>query len=166
MGEQRIVVRILGLASTTRGFGFAVTEGPRRMVTWGLRRTPAQGAGVIKALDEILRRSRPLFVAFDDEAAGKKRRRGRLFKDVVAKACDVHGIMILSIESGRTKALAGVPRPTKRDIGQALILLFPEVANKLPPRRKAWQSEDDRIGMFMALAAAVCAWESFRGTQR
>ena len=161
MGGPRIVVRILGLASTTRGFGFAVTEGPRRLVASGLHRVPVKTSKAVKAIDGVLRRAKPLFVAFDREAALKKRRRGRLFADAVTKACDAHGVMILDIANSQIRALTERPRPTKLHIAEVVVRFFPELARSLPARRKPWQSEDDRIGLFMALAAAVTAWHSF-----
>src|SRR5260221_10792820 len=99
MGGHRVIVRILGVSSTTRGFAFAVTEGPRRLVNWELRRVPARAAAMVKSLDVILRRMRPLFVAFEGEASVKKRRRGQMVTDAVTNACDAHGIMILSVRS-------------------------------------------------------------------
>ena len=166
MGGRRIAVRILGLASTTRGFAFATTEGPRRLVDYGLERIPPTTRGAVKGLDNLLRRTRPLFVAFEHEATLNKRARGQRFGEAVTKACDTHGIMILRIESERTRSLSAAPNPSKWDVGDAVAKLFPEIADRLPARRKPWQSEDDRIGIFMALAAAVAAWEGFRTPRR
>lgn len=162
MGARRIVVRILGVASTTRGFAFALTEGPRRLVVWGQRRVTLGAAKTARAIGVVLRRGRPLFVAFERQSAEKKRHRGRLFSQLLSRSCDEHGVMLLDVDRRRVERLSSVRRPTKWDIGHALAGLFPECARRLPPRRKAWQSEDDRIGLFMALAAAVGAWESFR----
>jgi hypothetical protein len=136
------------------------------MVDCGLQRIPPTTRAGVKALGILLRRSRPLFVAFEHEAALDKRRRGQLFDNAVTKACDAHGIMVLPIESTQTKSLSEVPSPTKWDLAEAIVSLFPEIAGKLPARRKPWQSEDDRIGLFMALAAAVAAWEGFRRPRR
>ena len=161
---RRIVVRILGVASTTRGFAFAVTEGPRRLVTWGQRRVSLGAGKTVKAIGSVIRRARPLFVAFEKQTAEKKRHRGRLFANLLSRACDEHGVMLLDIDRERTKKLSSVRKPTKWDVADALTRLFPESTRRLPPRRKAWKSEDDRIGLFMALATAVGAWESFGAT--
>lgn len=162
MGDRGIVIRILGLASTTRGYAFATTEGPRRLVHYGLLRIPPTRNAATKSLGTLFQRTRPLFVAFEVEAAGRKRTRGRLFGAAVVQACDAHGIMLLSIESTRTKSLSTVSRPSKWHVAEAVAKLFPEVGGKLPAQRKPWQSEDDRVGIFMALAVAVAAWEDFR----
>ena len=162
MAGRRITVRILGLVSTTRGFAFALTEGPRRLVTVGLRRVPLNRKGAIKALDVVLRKSSPLFVAFEREMSRRKRHRGRRFATVVTTAIKAHGILLLDIDRRQTKALSDARRPTKWDIAAAVARMFPHIADRLPTSRKPWQSENDRIGIFMALAAAVAAWEGFR----
>jgi hypothetical protein len=166
MGREGIRVRVLGLASTTHGFAYALTEGPRRLVDWKTKGVPVYGQKAVRVLDDLLIRSRPLFVAFDRGAARKKRNRGRSFGMAVKKACQARGIMILGITSQHTDSLASRPRPNKWDVADAIVKFFPDTATNLPPRRKPWQSEDDRIGLFMALAAAVCAWEMLGGPRR
>jgi hypothetical protein len=123
---------------------------------------PAKTAKAITAIDVVLRKSRPLFVAFEREGGLKKRHRGRKFVKAVTKACDAHGIMLLTVKSKEVKALSTASRPGKWDVAEAVAALFPELADKVPPRRRPWQSEDERIGVFMALAAAVAAWDGFR----
>ncbi len=158
---RAVVVRILGVASTTKGFAFAVTEGPRRLVLWGMER--GRGAKISASLTRLLERSRPLFVAFDKLASDKKRSRGRLFSVFLDRACVSPRVMILPVQA--TKAVAtiqGLPIRTKLDLAKALAVDFRELSHVLPEKRKVWKSEDDRIGVFMALATAVAAWNGFR----
>jgi hypothetical protein len=44
---------------------------------------------------------------------------------------------------------------TKYSIAKRLTRDFPELAPDLPPPRKLWQSEDERMSIFDALALAV-----------
>ncbi len=166
MGAKRVTVRIVGFASTTRGFAFVVTEGPRRLVDWGLHRLPSRTAAVTEALELVLNKARPLFVAFDGEGARLKRIRGKRFGKAVTKSCETAGVMILPVSSDDIQAFADAPRPTKWHVAVGVSKLFPEIVGKLPAKRKPWQSEDDRIGLFMALAAAVAGWDSFKKKER
>lgn len=156
---RRVVVRIIGIASTTKGFAYAVTEGPRRLVGWGLLRMSSRQ--VPGALTDLFSRMRPLFVSFDMAAAEKKRVRGKLFRHFLTKACESRNVMLLSsqcrhaVDAGRTRVL------TKWEIATALATQFRELAHKLPDKRREWQSEDDRMGIFMALATGVAAWRNF-----
>jgi hypothetical protein len=43
----------------------------------------------------------------------------------------------------------------KYEVASALAKQFPALASKLPPKRKCWQSEDYRMGIFDAAAVAV-----------
>lgn len=157
---RRVVVRIIGLASTTKGFAYAVTENSKRLVSWGLLRLSSRR--VPMALEKLFRKSRPLFVAFDATASDKKRVRGKFFKVIVEKSCDLHGLMILSSQARHAIDLGrqGVSA-TKWRIASELSKIFRELEHKLPNRRQEWTSEDDRMGIFMALATAVAAWRNF-----
>lgn len=157
---RRVAVRVCGVASTAKGFAYAVTEGPQRLVGWGLSR--ADSRRIPAELGRLLRRMRPLFVSFDRRAAGMKRIRGRLFSVLLLRACGAEGIMILSCEArhatsdGRRRV-----KVSKWQIASDLASRFREIAHKLPEKRLPWQAEDDRMGIFMALAASVAAWRNF-----
>lgn len=153
------------MASTAKGFAYAVTEGPRRLVSWGLLRTSSRKVPV--HLERVFKRMRPLFVAFDDADVERKRIRGRLFAHFLRKSCSESGVLILPT-LGRQAVDAGRLRPlTRCEIASALADQFRELAHKLPEKRKPWQSEDDRMGIFMALAASVACWRNFaEGTPR
>jgi len=43
----------------------------------------------------------------------------------------------------------------KYEVASALAKQFPTLASKLPPKRKCWQSEDYRMGIFDAAAVGV-----------
>ncbi len=147
------------MASTTRGFAFALTEGPKRLVNWGLRRRSLSQAEVVNTLKSIVESSRPLFVAFEQEASERKGHRGQRFGKMLAAACREHGVMIRSVESKCVKALAGSLLASKWQVAEAVSKRFREIQHKLPKPRRAWQGEDDRIGSFLALAAALTMWE-------
>lgn len=159
MGSRRIVIRILGVASTTRGFAFALTEGPKRLVTWGLRRRAPTQAAVVSTLKRIVESSRPLFVAFEQEASERKGRRGKRFGKMLSAACRQYGVMIHAVDSKTVKLLAGSPKASKWQVAHAVSKRFREIQHKLPQPRRAWQGEDDRIGSFLALAAALTMWD-------
>lgn len=151
------------MASTTRGFAFALTEGPKRLVTWGLRRRALTQAAVVTTLKNIVESSRPLFVAFEQEASDRKGRRGRRFGKMLSTACQKAGVMIYAVDSKTVKLLGGSPKATKWQVARAVSKRFREIQHKLPQQRRAWQGEDDRIGSFLALAATLAIWDQATG---
>jgi Holliday junction resolvasome RuvABC endonuclease subunit len=52
-------------------------------------------------------------------------------------------------------AILGNVRGTKHQMAEMLAQKFPELAGKLPPKRRAWESEDGRMDMFDAVGLAV-----------
>lgn len=147
------------MASTAKGFAYAVTEGPKRLVSWGLLRTSSRR--VPQHLERVFKRLRPLFIAFDETDVERKRIRGRLFAHFLRKSCGEHQLMLVHA-SGRHAVDLGRLRPlTRWEIASAIAGQFRELAHKLPEKRKPWQSEDDRMGIFMALASSVAAWRNF-----
>jgi hypothetical protein len=52
--------------------------------------------------------------------------------------------------------LLGNPKGTKQQMAELLVMQFPdELASRLPPKRKTWESEDGRMDIFDAVALAV-----------
>jgi hypothetical protein len=133
------------------------------MVRWGNRRLPADERRLREALTEVLRGAQALFVAVDVSTRRYHRTRGqqltRVLKQVIKKA----GLLHIPAHPNQLKDLPVDRRATKGEIAATVSKMFPHLAHHLPLRRAPWQSEDERIGRFVALAAAVAIWEDFKG---
>lgn len=152
--------RIFSLDPTTKGFGYAVFELPFRLVEWGLTRVAGDKyAGALFRFEKLLSRFRPDAVILEDaEAPGSRRQpRVRQLIDALAKLARERGIVVYTI--ARSKVLACFSSPesaaTKQSIARNLTERFPELAERLPRPRKPWQTEDERMSIFDALALAV-----------
>lgn len=96
MEERRLAVRILGVASTTHGFAFCVTEGPVRLLDWG--RTNVLLEREVRAkLRQLVTSSRPLFVACEIGRKSKNGIRARVLNHALKAVCKERGIMILCV---------------------------------------------------------------------
>jgi RNase H-fold protein (predicted Holliday junction resolvase) len=52
--------RVLAIDPSTRGFGFAVLEGPNRLIDWGVKETKKnKNARTLKLIDELIDRYLP-----------------------------------------------------------------------------------------------------------
>ena len=154
----RAVVRVLAFASTTRGFGFVVLEGTR-LVDWGLRRCAPRAAEFGRRIDALIRRYRPMIGVVESLSTTTKRCRGRTFIKTAISRLETAGAFVVPVAARTMVKFASGPRPSKWDIADAISRRFPEMAHRLPRRRKPWQSEDERLGLFMAAGLALLGWE-------
>lgn len=159
MGGGRLAVRILGIAATMRGFAYALTEGSGCLVDVSVHRRRPEKEIITRALREVLKNGRPLFVAFYKTVHGK---RARVLDAALTAVCAEHEIMILRMTRRQLSVLTNMNAAHKWQIAQAMAYRYPEIAHKLPRRRINRESEDDNVGMLVSVAAAVAAWQLFR----
>jgi hypothetical protein len=152
--------RIFALDPTTKGFGFAIFELPFRLVDWGLAHVSGEKeSGAIARFEELLDQFRPDIVILEDSTAPGSRRRPRVQKllERLRDTARERGIEVQALPRLAVIQCFSSPdaRATKYSITKRLAETFPELAEKVPQRRKIWQSEDERIATFDALALAV-----------
>jgi hypothetical protein len=116
-------------------------------------------SGAIARFVSLLDQFRPDAVVLEDTAAKGSRRypRVRDLLEALAKIARERGIPVQTVSR---LAVIGYfsskdEQATKHTIATTLAGAFPELAEKVPRKRKIWQSEDERISVFDALALAV-----------
>jgi hypothetical protein len=152
--------RILSIALTTGGFGYAVVEGESSLIVYG--RKKFQDDKSIRSLvfiKQMIARFRPdILVLYDVNAKGIHRqpRIKELDRQVIKLAIrqNLKTTKISGIEVRRS--LLGDLNGTKHDVAERMAKEFPdELVGRLPPKRKWWNSEDGRMDIFDAVALAV-----------
>lgn len=115
-------------------------------------------------VEELVERFRPDTLVIEDAAAKGSRRAERicrLYRQVetlaASQAIEVHGYSRVQVRRCFDERF-GAKR--KHEIAQTIATLLPELAHRLPPVRKLWQSEDVRMGIFDA-ASLVYAFFRF-----
>ena len=159
-------LRVLAVDPGTRGFGYAVFEGATRLVDWGTRdiRKNKEQVAVAK-LEELLRRFEPDVLVVEDCAhvAARRNRRITFLIERMRRTARARGIEARALPLPLVyRHFAKVPAHNKHEIATALAHRFPGLALRLPPKRKPWQSEDSRMGIFDAAALAL----TYYGTRR
>jgi Holliday junction resolvasome RuvABC endonuclease subunit len=152
--------RIVSLDPTTKGFGYAILELPFRLVEWGLARIAGdKNTDAILRFEQLLDRFRPDAVVLEDTMAPGSRRQPRVREllDAFTKSARARGIAVYTIaRKAVLSCFASVDGlATKYSIAKRLTEYFPELATKLPPLRKAYMSQDERMAIFDALGLAV-----------
>jgi len=153
-------IRVLAIDPSTRGFGFAVLEGPNRLIDWGVKETKTdKKRRTLQLIDELIERYQPSVVVVEDYA-GKGSRRCRriqaLINDILKLALN-RKIRGRSFSRAKVKqAFSESGASNKHEIALAIAKRFPELAPRLPRFRKPWMSEDYRMSIFDAVGLGLC----------
>ncbi|HEY1799871.1 MAG TPA: hypothetical protein VGG46_02960 [Terriglobales bacterium] len=158
-------VRILAIAPSARGFGYCVMEG-QEMLERGYK--GAKGSKNLQAvakIEKLMEQFLPGILILPDVNAKGCRRAPRikaLHRNIVELA-EMHKCKVAVI-SGRSlrNSLLGNAKGTKHEMAERVAQMFPELAAKLPPIRRAWDSENGRMDLFDAVGLAV-AFYAIRG---
>lgn len=157
---QQTPNRIIAIDPIHKGFGYAIFDKPFHLVAWGVARVKGEKhTGAVAQFEKLLADFRPDEVVLEDTAAPGSRRRPRvqrLIEALLALARERNlAVHAVSRSSVIERFSSDEKRATKYSIAQRLTTHFPELGDKLPRPRKPWQSEDERMSIFDALALAV-----------
>jgi Holliday junction resolvasome RuvABC endonuclease subunit len=154
--------RVLAIDPITRGFGFAVLDGPHSLIDWGLKGTSrwqeSREQWCLRQVAELIDFYRPDRVVVED-CLDRRSRRGRKSEALIDRIVELageHHIPVRRISrTGLRRAFTVERACTKYKIALAIAGRFPELAWRLPPIRKPWMSEDTRMGIFDAVGLAL-----------
>lgn len=151
--------RVLAVDPTSRGFGYAVLEGPARLVDWGVTEgLQADNRHVTARVGVLLSRYSPDAVIVEDVASERSRRCMRV-KDLVGDLRELAGARGASVATVSVSEVRRMFRKAqarnKEQIADTIANHFPELFPWRPPFRKPWMSEDARMAIFDAVAFAL-----------
>lgn len=148
--------RILAIDPIYRGFGFAVLEGPRRLVDWGVAGSADRDVSEsVKRVVDLVERYGPDVVVTEkvEAVGGRRRMRARRLIALVEEVATANAAKVGRVP--RLELLEEFPemRPFSKDRVAAVIAArFPELRSSLPAVRRPWMSEDTRMAIFDAVA--------------
>ena len=152
--------RILAIAPSTRGFGFAVIEGQETLVDWGVKAVKGdKNEACLARVEELIVHYEPEVVVLENHSTEHSRRSDRiqaLGRQLIALAamCNVKAALF-SRDQVRRGFFADA-KGTKHALAEILAQRFPEeLGFRLPPKRRPWMSEDYRMDIFEAVALAL-----------
>jgi hypothetical protein len=154
--------RILSIAPSTKGVGFAVLEGRDTLVNWGIKAVRGKGNKNAKSLSKVealLVRYQPDVLVLEDAAAQGSLRYPRIQKLVpqIAKLAAKYKVKVELFSRGQVmQTFLPDGQWTKHALAEIVAGQFPEqLGSKLPPKRKAWMREHYQMGIFQAVALAL-----------
>jgi Holliday junction resolvasome RuvABC endonuclease subunit len=156
--------RVLAIDPSTRGFGFAILEGPDRLIDWGVKETRThKKKRSLESVAHLIEAYQPGALVVEECATKGSRRCNRVVDliDTISKIATKNNLKVrrfprLSIK----KAFLQTGVKNKYDIALAISRQFPELQPRLPRFRKPWMSEDYRMSIFDAVAMATICFQN------
>ncbi|MDR6624838.1 hypothetical protein [Caulobacter segnis] len=150
---------VLGVHPHAHGFGWAAFDGPLSLYDWETARARGNKNEVaFQRFERLLDRLAPLtvvFEAFEGRGAMRSPRVVRLCRAMVA-ATAVRGIEVAVYSRGDIRAsFAHLGAVSRYETAQVIATLFEPLRPTLPARRSAWAADDQRLGIFNAVAAVL-----------
>ncbi len=150
-------MRCLAFDVRPHKFGYVVIEVPTRLVDWGVREFESVDA-LGNQIADLLQLYRPsvLIVRKFQRDTRRDRATTRLAIGRVQGEATRMSIPIAFVAEKELKAVfLRYGKETKHDVASFLAECFPELAWKLPPKRKPWETEHWRTPIFDAAALAL-----------
>jgi len=157
--------RVLAVDLRHRRLGYAVFEGRRTLVDWGVRVYPAVGEKETKLaqrkVELLIKMHFPSAIAIKSkrwEKAISNMHMKRVVEAVEQAALSYSVQICVMPQETITTWFQSLGCTTKDDIASSLARMFPELTLDLPPKRHAWQSEHPRMTVFDAIALGLIYW--------
>lgn len=149
----------LAIDPTPRGFGYALFEGPGTPLDWGTTEIRTdQNQKSLERIKKLIKFYHPEVLVLEDCSNGQGRRceRVKTLIDQIAEFSQSQNIPTVKYAADRIKDVFSiVGLRNKHQIAQEICARLPELAPRIPPKRKPWMSEDRRMGIFDAVALVL-----------
>ena len=151
---------VLSIYPNTRGFAFVVFERSLSPIDWGIKhvRRPQKNAGCVAKARSIIERYRPSILILQDTFSDgvRRSRRIRQLNESIAELAAADEIPVCAYTRDEVvAAFSGFGIRNKRDVALVIARNIPAFERYVPPPRRPWMSEDDRMGLFDAAALAL-----------
>jgi len=151
--------RIAAVSLSANGFGYAIMEGNTLVEYRNKIFYTDKNANSLIHIDKFIVRYRPDVLVLNDVNAKGTYRAPRIkeLHQKVVKLAKKHKLKINKISNIELRTLLlNDPKGTKHEMAECIAKQFPdELASRVPPKRKLWTSEANRMDMFDAVGLAV-----------
>lgn len=158
--EMSADARVLAVDPTTRGFAYAVFEDCRCLIDWGAIQVRGdKRTGCLARLDQLLGRLHAATLVIEDPSDPRSRRATRVRQVLFAMEREAkrRGLTVRRITRAEVRRAFRAWGSTKYEIALRIAEFLPELAPRLPRKRKPWESETERMSIFDAASFALTA---------
>ena len=151
---------VLAIQPFTRGYAFALFEGPLSPIDWGIKevRGGNRNARCLAAAETLIARTRPDVLVLEDYTGSFARRSRRIkrLQSLITNHAAGQSIDVRHYPRERIRdCFKGVGAVTRYEIAQAIAAQVQAFENRLPPLRKLWEPEDPRMALFDAASLVM-----------
>lgn len=168
MKEKEWPPRLLSLNVRASRLGYAVFEGPRRLLDWGTRsdvsgsrKRPRDGrhrvAVLFEGCDPSVVVLNPVLGVQEANCRKIQETVGFIRTEALRRSIPVQPIHASEVR----RALRIFNAHNKSEAAAAIAGIFPELFWRLPPRRRQWETEPRAMMIFDAIAAGFAYWKTF-----
>lgn len=158
MDTHKSFQRTLAIDPTNAGFAFIVLEGASRLIDWGVAKIWAKSDREFLArVEAIVDRYGPTVLVAENADESRRGARAQRRIGLLTRYAKSQGMVMRSVSRSTVRQSFGNSRATKQEIATEIARWFPELAPYLPAPRRPWESEDQRINIFDALAFAIAS---------
>jgi hypothetical protein len=164
MSTPRRYGLVLSVYARSRGFAFALFEGPWAPVDWGAVELHCEdkNAACLRRVSRLVARYGPDVIVLKATPTGFRSGRVCLLNTAIEDLAQRQGIWTVRYSRAQVQQhFAG----TKHDIALAIAKHIPAFERFVPPVRKPWMSEDARMGIFDAAAWALVFFQEAKAAQ-
>ncbi len=156
---------VLAIYPHTRGFAFALFEGPLAPVDWATVevRGDEKNRQCLHRISQLFGKYSPDALVLHNMLGGSVHRATRIrdLNEAILMLAETQSIPVFAYSSAQVRQCFGHLGPlTKFTVAQAIAKHIPAFERFLPPIRKIWMSEDARMGIFDAAALLLTFYQS------
>ena len=155
---ERGTTLFLAIAPSSRGFGYALFLGPKKLLDWGVKEIRAdKNARCVTQAAVLIGRMRPSVFIVEDWLHAGCRRSGRVkaLLEELAGLATANGLTVCTYSRRQVRGTFAAAGKTKDAIAAAVADSVPALLPWLPRKRRIWESEQHSMAMFEAAALAL-----------
>ena len=154
---QHTKQRMVAIALSSRGFGFCIFEG-NELLDWGNREVKAGNKNdkCLAKIERLIAQYQPAMLTMQNIAGSRRAQRIKKLSRKIIALARAHRLKVKLFSEKQINAAFGGNAETKHERAEIIAARFPDTLGlSLPPKRKAWMSEDARMDIFEAAAVAM-----------
>jgi Holliday junction resolvasome RuvABC endonuclease subunit len=153
--------RVLAIDPTSRGFGYTVLEGPECLIDWAVVSVKDnRGLKILARIEELFQNYDPETVVMENIVGSRRGPHATWLLDEVSARASTHHIEVRRYSRDAVRRVFATRSVrTKHEIALLIAKSYPELTPRLPPYRKPWMPEDDRMAIFDAASFALAYFD-------